>query len=143
MREEIVVTANRLESEPGEVGSSVTVITAEEIELKRKSSVAELLRSVPGVEIVRGGGPGQITSAFVRGGSSSQTLVLLDGVRLNAPTTGAFDFANLAADQIERIEIVRGPQSTVYGSEAVTGMISIFSKRGREGLHVLGSRRGR
>ena len=138
VREEIVVTANRLEAEPQEVGSSVTVITAEEIELKRKSSVAELLRTVPGVEVVRGGGPGQITSVFVRGGSSSQTLVLLDGVRLNAPTTGAFDFANLATDGIERIEIVRGPQSTIYGSEAVAGIISIFSRSGREGLHITG-----
>ncbi len=138
VREEIVVTANRLEAESREVGSSVTVITAEEIELKRKTSVAELLRTVPGVEVVRGGGPGQITSVFVRGGSSSQTLVLLDGVRLNAPTTGAFDFANLAADQVERIEIVRGPQSTIYGSEAVAGIISIFSKSGREGVHFTG-----
>ncbi len=136
VREEIVVTANRRPFEVGKVGSSVTVITAEEIELKRKTSVAELLRTVPGVEVVRGGGPGQITSVFVRGGSSSQTLVLLDGVRLNAPTTGAFDFANLSADGIERIEIVRGPQSTVYGSEAVAGIISIFSKSGREGTHV-------
>ncbi len=151
VREEIVVTANRLEAERRQVGSSVTVITAEEIELKRKTRVAELLRAVPGVEVVRGGGPGQITSVFVRGGSSSQTLVLLDGVRLNAPTTGAFDFANLAADSIERIEIVRGPQSTVYGSEAVAGVISIFSKRGGEGRRVsalaeagdLGSRRFR
>ncbi len=136
VREEIVVTANRRETEARQVGSSVTVITSEEIELKRKTSVAELLRAVPGVEVVRGGGPGQITSVFVRGGSSSQTLVLLDGVRLNAPTTGAFDFANLSADAIERIEIVRGPQSTVYGSEAVAGVISIFSKAGREGLHA-------
>ena len=149
VREEIVVTANRLESEPDQVGSSVTVITAEEIALKRKTSVAELLRSVPGVEVVRGGGPGQVTSVFVRGGSSSQTLVLLDGVRLNAPATGAYDFANLATDSIERIEIVRGPQSTVYGSEATAGVISIFSKAGRRGLHIsalaeageLGSRR--
>ncbi len=138
VREEIVVTANRLEAEPRSVGSSVTVITAEEIELKRKTSVAELLRTVPGVEVVRGGGPGQITSVFVRGGSSSQTLVLLDGVRLNAPSTGAFDFANLAADGIERIEIVRGPQSTIYGSEAVAGIVSIFSRNGREGRHFTG-----
>ncbi len=136
VREEIVVTANRLETSPRQVGSSVTVITAEEIAAKRKTSVAELLRAVPGVEVVRGGGAGQVTSVFVRGGSSSQTLVLLDGVRLNTPTTGAYDFANLAADSIERIEIVRGPQSTVYGSEAAAGVISIFSKTGRDGFHV-------
>ncbi|MCP3961733.1 MAG: TonB-dependent receptor [bacterium] len=138
VEERIVVTADRLEKSPREVGSSVTVITAEEIELKRKSSVAELLRSVPGVEVVRGGGPGQVTSVFIRGGNSSHTLVLLDGVRVNGPTTGAFDFANLAADQVERIEVVRGPQSTLYGSEAVAGVISIFSKAGAEGLRFSG-----
>lgn len=139
VREQIVVTANRLESSRRQVGSSVTVITAEEIELKRKVTVAELLRGVPGVEVVRGGGAGQVTSVFIRGGSSSHTLVLLDGMRVNAPTTGAFDFANLAADSIERIEIVRGPQSTLYGSEAVAGVISIFSKSGREGRHFSGA----
>ena len=138
VEERIVVTADRLEKPPAEVGSSVTVITAEEIELKRKSSVAELLRSVPGVEVVRGGGPGQVTSVFIRGGNSSHTLVLLDGVRVNGPTTGAFDFANLATDAIERIEVVRGPQSTLYGSEAVAGVISIFSKAGAEGLRFSG-----
>jgi len=138
VREQILVTANRLEDSPQRVGSSVTVITAEEIESKRKNSVAELLRTVPGVEVVRGGGPGQVTSVFIRGGNSSHTLVLLDGVRLNSTTTGAFDFANLSADAIERIEIVRGPQSTLYGSEAVAGVISLFSKSGREGLHFSG-----
>ena len=138
LEERIVVTANRLRESPRQVGSSVTVITAEEIELKRKSSVAEVLRSVPGIEVVRGGGPGQATSVFIRGGNSSHTLVLLDGVRVNGPTTGAFDFANLTADAIERIEVVRGPQSTLYGSEAVAGVISIFSKTGQEGFRFSG-----
>ncbi|MEE8526691.1 MAG: TonB-dependent receptor plug domain-containing protein, partial [Thermoanaerobaculia bacterium] len=137
-RDTIVVSANRVETEIRNVGSSVTVIDAEEIELRAKTSVAELLRSVPGVEVVRGGGPGQVTSVFIRGGNSSHTLVLIDGVRVNGPSTGAFDFANLSTDNVERIEIVRGPQSTLYGSEAMAGVISITSKRGREGLHFSG-----
>ncbi len=125
----IVVTANRQESPADAVGSSVTVITAEEIEARGKITVAELLRTVPGTEVVRGGGSGQITSVFLRGGNSSHTLVLLDGVRVNSTTTGAFDFADLAADQIERIEVVRGPQSALYGSEAVAGVVSITTRR--------------
>lgn len=130
IRERIVVTANRLPSPVEEVGSSVTVIDAEEIERRGKTTVAELLRTVPGVAVARSGGEGQITSVFLRGGGSSQTLVLLDGVRLNNANTAAFDFADLSTDNIERIEIVRGPQSTLYGSEAMAGVISITTKRG-------------
>ncbi len=137
LRERIVVTANRLESTAREVGSSVTVITAEEIELSAKTTVAEVLRTVPGLEVVRGGGPGQITSVFIRGGSSSHTLVLLDGVRVNNAATGAYDFANLTTDHVERIEIVRGPQSTLYGSEAISGVVSITTRQGgADGVRV-------
>ena len=131
--EEIVVTANRDITGADTVGSSVTVISRQEIELRGKTTIAELLRTVPGVEVARGGGAGQVTSVFIRGGSSSQTLVLLDGLRLNDANTGAYDFANLATDQIERIEIVRGPQSTLYGSEAAAGVIHIVSRRGVAG----------
>jgi vitamin B12 transporter len=138
IQETMVVTANRAEAPRKTVGSSVTVISAEEIALRKKSSVAELLRTVPGLEVVRGGGPGQITSVFLRGGNSSHTLVLVDGVRLNSSTGGAYDFANLSTDGIERIEIVRGPQSTLYGSEAMAGVIQIFTKKGTDGFHVSG-----
>ncbi|MCP4657777.1 MAG: TonB-dependent receptor, partial [bacterium] len=136
LSDEIVVTANRLEAPAETVGSSVTVITAEEIARRRKTSVAELLRTVPGIEVARSGGPGQVTSLFIRGGNSSHALVLVDGVRVNSATTGAFDFADLPADAIERIEIVRGPQSTLYGSEAVAGVVSITTRRGSPGFHV-------
>ncbi len=138
IRETIVVTANRLATEAEAVGSSVTVITAEEIALRGAGTVADLLRTVPGLEVARGGGPGQVTSVFVRGGSSSHALVLVDGVRVNAPATGAFDFADLATDLVERVEIVRGPQSTLYGSEAMAGVISIVSKRGAPGFRFSG-----
>lgn len=130
--EQITVTAERRERPLEAVGSSVTVITAEEIEARRAVTVADLLRTVPGVEVVRSGGSGQVTSVFLRGGSSSHTLVLIDQVRVNAATTGAFDFADLDADLIERIEVVRGPQSTLYGSEAMAGVIAITTRRGRD-----------
>ncbi|HEX9733584.1 MAG TPA: TonB-dependent receptor [Thermoanaerobaculia bacterium] len=127
----ITVTAERRERPLEAVGSSVTVITAEEIEARRAVTLADLLRTVPGVEVVRSGGSGQVTSVFLRGGNSSHTLVLVDQVRVNGATTGAFDFADLTADMVERIEIVRGPQSTLYGSEAMAGVIAITTRRGR------------
>lgn len=136
--EQIVVTANRHASPIAEVGSSVTVIDAAEIERRGKTTVADLLRTVSGLAVARSGGEGQVTSVFLRGGSSSQTLVLLDGVRLNNATTAAFDFADLSTDNIERIEIVRGPQSTLYGSEAMAGVISITTKKGDGDLQVRG-----
>ncbi len=132
--EVIVVTAERRETPVRTVGSSVTVLDRAEIERRNQTTVLELLRTVPGLEVSQGGGPGKTASVFLRGGSSSHTLVLLDGVRVNDATTGAFDFADLTTDQIERIEIVRGPQGLLYGSEAVAGVISIASRRGREGL---------
>jgi vitamin B12 transporter len=135
VEEEIVVTAHRAETPADQVGSTVTVLHAEDLETLAASDVGEALRLVPGVEISRTGGLGQVTSAFVRGGSSSQTLVLLDGVRLNSATSGAYDFADLTLDDVERIEIVRGPQSTLYGSEAVAGVIQIFTRPGRPGFH--------
>lgn len=134
--DKIVVTARRQEVPAEEVGVSVTVITAEEIEARRVNTVAELLRTVPGVEVVASGGSGQVTSVFLRGGNSSHTLVLVDDVRVNSTTTGAFDFADLAADLVERVEIVRGPLSTLYGSEAVAGVVSITTRRGAPGLHA-------
>lgn len=134
--EEIVVTAQRQEVPAEAVGNSVTVITAEEIEARRANTVAELLRTVPGLEVVRSGGSGQVTSVFLRGGNSSHTLVLVDNVRVNATTSGAFDFADLSADLIERIEVVRGPLSSLYGSEAVAGVVSITTRRGARGLHA-------
>jgi len=135
VREEIVVTATRVETPSSQVGSSVTVLEGEDLRERGFSSVADALRSTPGLEVSRSGGPGQITGVFLRGGSTSQTLVLLDGVRLNSATTGAFDFADLTLDEVERIEIVRGPQSPLYGSEAAAGVIQIFTRRGEPGQH--------
>lgn len=132
--ETVVVTANATPTEATSVGSSVTVLTRAEIAARGTASVVELLRAVPGLEIVQGGGPGSNASVFLRGSSSSHTLVLVDGVRVNTSTSGAVDFADLRADQVERIEVLRGPQSSLYGSEAMGGVISIITRRASRGL---------
>lgn len=128
----LVITATRGETPSDQVGSTVTVITAEQIEKSQKTAVADLLRTVPGLDVVRSGGQGQVVSVFTRGSNSNHTLVLIDGIEATDPSnpTNQFDFSSLQVDDIERIEIVRGPQSTLYGSDAIGGVIQIFTKRG-------------
>jgi vitamin B12 transporter len=133
LHEEIVVSAQADEAPRRRVGSSVTVIGRAEIEARRADSVAELLRSVPGVEVSRSGPPGGNTSAFIRGANSSHTLVLVDGVRVNSPAVGGYDLAALSTDNVERVEVVRGPQSALYGSEAIGGVIAVHTRRGTGG----------
>jgi len=128
----IVVTANRLATPLREVAASVTVVTAEQIERSQATMVSDILRSVPGLSVVQAGGPGQQTSIFMRGANSEHVLVLVDGVKLNDPSSpsNAVNLANVPADNIQRIEILRGPQSVLYGSDAVGGVIRIFTKCG-------------
>jgi len=135
--DDLVVTATRLATPRGELASSVTVITAEDIKRKQYRSVTQALRSVPGLHIVQTGGPGQQTSVFMRGANSNHTLVLIDGIEASDPSSpnGAVDFSNLWLDNIERIEIVRGAQSTLYGSDAIGGVIQITTRRGAGKLH--------
>ncbi len=130
--QEFVITATRIETPPGEVASSMTVISAKEIESKRGISVSDLLRGVPALDVVRNGGPGGTTSIFIRGAKSEHTLVLLDGIELNDPISPgrSFDFAHLTTDNIERIEVLRGSQGTLYGSDAIGGVINIITKKG-------------
>jgi len=130
--DKIVVSANRSETALHEVGSSITVITREEIEQRQKPFVLDLLRTVPSVDVVQQGGPGGLTYVGIRGDKPEHTLVLMDGVRMNDPasTGGSFDFSTLTTDNIERIEILRGPQSTLYGSDAIGGVINIITRRG-------------
>jgi vitamin B12 transporter len=126
---ESVVVSGSLspETEPG-VSSSVTILTRAQIEKSGKTDVLELLREVPGVDVVQSGSAGKVTSVFLRGTNSTQTLVLVDGVRVNSPYFSGYDFSALSAQNVERIEIVRGPFSALYGSDAIGGVISIFRR---------------
>jgi len=130
---DMVVTATRSELPKDKIGgSAVTVITAEDIAAKKLNSVADLLRSVPGLEIRAYSGPGSATTASIRGADSKNTLVLIDGIMLNDPSSpnrGA-DLAHLTPDNIERIEVVRGPMSALYGTNATAGVINIITKKG-------------
>ncbi len=130
--EEVVVTATRTEENPEEIASSITIITEEDIENMKATTALEVLRDVPGLDVLKSGGPGRPTSVFLRGAKSEHTLVMIDGFEINDPisTTRLFDFAHLTVDNIERIEVVRGPQSTLYGSDAVGGVINIITKTG-------------
>jgi vitamin B12 transporter len=131
VEQQIVVTATRTAAAVPQVGASVTVLTREQLSRDRIATVAEALRKVPGLALVQSGGQGQLTSAFVRGGESDYTKVLLDGIPLNEPG-GSYNFANLSATGIDRIEIVRGPQSALFGSDAIAGVIQVFTHRARE-----------
>jgi len=130
--EPVVVTATRVETPIEEIASSITVIHSEEIERKQKISVLEVLRGLPGLDVVQTGGMGGTTSIFLRGANSEHTLVMIDGVEVNDPISPgrSYDFAHLTVDNIERIEIIRGPQSTLYGSDAIGGVINIITKKG-------------
>jgi vitamin B12 transporter len=129
---EIVVTATRLETSSKEVASSITVINKQRILEMQKEKVLDVLRTVPFLDVVQTGGPGKSTSVFIRGAKSEHTLVLIDGVEMNDPISPgrSFDFAHLTTDNIERIEVLRGPQSTLYGSDAIGGVINIITERG-------------
>ncbi|OGU55921.1 MAG: hypothetical protein A2V66_18430, partial [Ignavibacteria bacterium RBG_13_36_8] len=115
-----------------ELASSFTLISSNEIYSQNKSSLIDYLREVPGLSITQQGGPGKISSLFMRGAKPYHTLVLIDGIEVNDPSSpnNAFDFASLQTNNIERIEIVRGPQSTLYGSDAMAGVVNIISKKG-------------
>src|SRR5258708_7029450 len=125
--DEIVVVANRAPEPLSKVGNSVTVLNDDAIRQSQEVVVAELLAQTPGVTFSRTGGVGQPTSVFIRGAESGQTVVVIDGVQLNDPSTtgGGFDFAHLLTSDISRIEILRGAQSTLYGSQAIGGGIKI------------------
>lgn len=129
-KEETVITPTRTKQAQKNVGSSLSVVTQKDIENSKAPLLLGVLRQLPGLEVTRTQGIGGTTSLFIRGASAAQTLVFVDGVQMNSPTTGAFDFANLTTDNIERVEVLRGPQSTLYGSEAIGGVINIITKKG-------------
>jgi vitamin B12 transporter len=126
----IVVTANRTAQVDAESLASFTVITREDIQRLQPHSLQDLLRGVTGLTLSNSGGPGKATSMFLRGTESDHTLVMLNGIKLGSATLGMPSIQDLPPDQIERIEIVRGPRSSLYGSEAIGGVIQIFTRRG-------------
>ncbi len=128
--EEVVVTASKVTEPVEETTSDVIVITAKEIKSMNVEFVPDVLRKIPDLQLVQNGGVGKQATVLLRGGSPSQTLVLIDGTKMNSPNVGSFDFSGVSVDDIERIEIVKGPQSTIYGSEAMAGVINIITKRG-------------
>jgi len=126
----VVVTATLVPAAPDAVPAAVTVISGDALRARGVRTVADALRFVPGASVVESGSFGSQTSLFLRGGESDYVKVLIDGVPQNLPG-GSFDFANLTTADIDRIEIVRGPVSVLYGSDAVTGVIQIFTRAGR------------
>lgn len=137
-REIIVTAANRTEQSLDRVGQSVSVIDIAEIERRQTQNVADILRTVPGVTIARNGSMGGVTSVFIRGAESDQTVALIDGVKLNDPSTpgGGFNFGNLMTGNIERIEVLRGSQSVLWGSQAIAGVVNMVTRQPTDELAV-------
>src|SRR5688572_8313839 len=128
IHESVVVTATGRDTPESKVGATVTVLEREEIEQRHALSTIDLLRTIPGVVAVRSGGVGNLTGVFVRGGESTHNKVLLDGMPLNEPG-GAFNFASLSPENIDRIEVLRGAHSALFGSDAMASVIHLFSVR--------------
>ncbi|MGE0821774.1 MAG: TonB-dependent receptor plug domain-containing protein [Candidatus Binatia bacterium] len=126
----VVVTATRTETPLAETAVSVTLIDEEDLQRQQADTVIEALRLVPGLDIVQNGSRGTTAGVFIRGAESDHTLVLIDGVEVNSATLGSFDFSNLTTENVERIEVVRGGGGTLYGSQAIGGVINIITKRG-------------
>jgi vitamin B12 transporter len=139
----IVVTATKLPAPASSTGAAVTVITGEQLRERGLRRVIDALRSVPGVAVAQLGGTGAVASVFMRGGESDYVQVVVDGVQVNDPG-GSYDWAHLTTDDVERIEVVRGPVSVLYGSDAVAGVVQIFtrggSRRSTASLQALGGR---
>jgi vitamin B12 transporter len=130
--DEVVVTATRIPTPESQVASSVTIITAGEIEARQLQTLPDVLKDVPGLNVVRSGGPGGQTSVFMRGTNSNHTKVFVDGIDVNDPSspTASFDFGLFLAQDIAKVEVLRGPQSGLYGSDAIGGVINIITKSG-------------
>ena len=126
----LVITSGRKAEPKAQATAATSVFTRKDIERLQVRNVDELLTRVPGVSVTRNGGPGSLTGVFMRGTSSAQSLVLVDGQRIAAASSGTSSLEFLSIDQIERIEVVRGSRSSLYGSDAIGGVIQIFTRSG-------------
>ena len=135
---DIVVTANRAARPVATVGQAVTVLDAEKIRTRQAVMVSDLLRQTPGVTVVRNGGVGTLTSVNIRGADSDQTVALIDGIKLNDPSSpgGGFNFGSLLIGNITRIEVLRGAQSVLWGSQAIGGVVNLITRQPTEQLSV-------
>jgi vitamin B12 transporter len=129
---DVIVSATKTEKPVSHVTSAVEVITGDQMQERRLKTVADALRWAQGLAVFQSGGPGTAVDVRMRGGTPEQTLVLIDGAIVNSATIGTYDFANLTTDNIERIEILRGNQSMLWGADAMGGVINITTKRGRD-----------
>src|SRR3989304_3249743 len=129
----IVVPATRIEQKVSEQASSVSVVTREESERKNPVLAGDALQGIPGVDVQRSGSWGNRENIKIRGGLGTHTLVLIDGFPVNSPTLGQFDISSLPVDGFDRIEIVRGTQSALYGSNAMGGVVNFLPRRAKEG----------
>jgi vitamin B12 transporter len=141
MLREIVVTATRLPTPRDAVPNAVTVVTGDELRARGVTHVLDALRLVPGAQVVQSGSFGGVTSLFLRGGESDYVRVLVDGVPVNQPG-GSYNLADLTVDNVDRLEIVRGPTSVLYGSDAVAGVVQIFTRRGQGAFLASAGARG-
>ena len=142
--DEIVVSATRTPTSINRVGNSISVITADDIASRQEVLVSDILRQVPGITLSRNGGVGGITSVRIRGAESEQTVTLIDGIEVNDLSTpgGGYNFAHLLTDDIERIEVLRGPQSTLYGSNAIGGVVNVITRTPQAPLEMFGVAEG-
>ena len=129
----VIVTATRNPQPLSQIGLPVSIITRKQIEREGEIQALDALRAIPGMTVVRSGTRGRTTSLFLRGANANQTLFMVDGVQYTSPTTGFFDITNLMLEDIERIEVIKGPQSDLYGSEAMGGVINIITRTGSKG----------
>jgi vitamin B12 transporter len=129
----VVVTATKVETPAEQLGASVSVVNGEDFQTYHYPTVDEALRNVPGVQIRRSGAYGKTTSVTIRGANANQVQVLVDGLRVKSPTLGQVDLSDISPDLIERIEVIRGAQSTIYGADAIGGVINIITRKGTGG----------
>lgn len=132
--DDVVVTATRTPQPRENVIADVTVIDQEEIQRSGQSNLVDVLQRQPGIEITSNGGPGKLSGVFLRGTNSDHIVVLVDGIRINSASSGTTAFENLPIDLIDRVEVLRGPAASLYGQDAIGGVIQIFTKKVKANL---------